>query len=353
MTLAKVKVAALGALIAVMGGVVAAQMQSLPATKPTGGRPLSARQLVDGYERSLAPFSQVTYAAESRVVPTLNGQRVSPRSMYGVDDDEQGRAVFRMLYRRDGNRLDVLSLKPGIEAGPNVWSRPELHLQRVIVDNSATILDYASVSDNARDAVISQRTPKGFAVADSVRMAAAGFLRGGEPLEGLFVNRPDKSIPEILRGAVDLRMWPEPENVDGHATYVLECTDARHVYRVYLDPDAGCNPRKLVERRLDPQGDGGNVVVDNIELEKVGERFVPVGAHTSWTIRSGPKYLFTWDAQYRRTDINFHPDFTGLLAFRMLVPPGTHARNDDAQEPSRAVDEWTFEDGRFVHRDGD
>jgi hypothetical protein len=273
--------------------------------------------------------------------------------MYGVNDDEQGRAVFRMFYRRDGNRLDVLSLKPGIESGPNVWSRPELHLQRVIVDNSATILDYANLTDDARDAMISQRTPKGFAVADSVRMLAAGTLRGGEPLDGLLVNRSDKSLPEILRGAADLRVRPETENVDGHTTYVLECTDAGHAHEVYLDPDAGFNPRKLVERRLDPQGDGGDVVVDSIEIEKVGERFVPVAAHTAWTLRSGAKYLFTWDAQYRRTDINFHPDFTGLLAFKMLVPPGTYAKNEDAQKPSRGFDEWTFDDGRFVHKGSD
>ena len=311
--------------------------------EPALAATLSASQLVEGYERSLAPFTHVTYTAESRVLPMLNGQRVSSRKMYGVRDDEQGRAVFRMFYRRDGNRIDILSLKEGVQPGPSAWGNPELHLQRVIVDGSAAILDYANLTDRVHDALISQRTPTNFVPADSFRLEVVGNLRGGEPLDGFLMSRFDKSMPEILRGATDLHVREALQKVGEYTTYVLECTDGGYAYQVYIDPEAGFNPRKPVQRRIHPEADGADVVVDKIDVERVGDNLVAVAAHTSWIYRNGAKYLFTWDAQYRRYDINYHPNFPELLAFKMVIRPGTRVRNDDFPEIA-----WNFTDGRLV-----
>src|SRR3954447_5436875 len=86
-------------------GILLAE-QPVPAPMAT----YTAAKLVDGYERALKPFEHVTYATEGHSLIKVNDL---PRihAEYGAKEDENGRGVYRHLYRRDGNRLDILSLK--------------------------------------------------------------------------------------------------------------------------------------------------------------------------------------------------------------------------------------------------
>jgi peroxiredoxin len=298
----------------------------------------SAVQIVQKYAAALTPYSRVAYFADIRDASTVNGKHVPPKTTYGVSEDEKGRAIFRRFYRRDNNRLDILSLKEGVQPGPDVWLSPEKHLSHVVVDNSPRIFEYDAVAGR-----VSARTPLHYTTAQTVRQQA-GWLWGGQALDGIIECRPDKILADILAGAADLRLRLNPQPVDGHDVYLLECTDHGYEYQVWIDPAAGYHPRRLIQRRVDQQTDGADVVVDHIEISSPGGRFIATAAHITSTYRSGPNYEFKSDTDFKRSDIDFKPDFDSVGAFKITAPPKTSAKNED--DTSRT--EWAFKDGKFT-----
>lgn len=291
-------------------------------------QPLSAYQLVDEYERALSPLSRVTYMAESKSVSFGNGKRYSAKQ-YGLAEDEQGRMISRSHVRRDGNRLDILELKPGVVEGLETWQKPELYRYRLIVDNSLSSVDYGTTADGQparvrRRGAVSLSHAGVVTVAGTVRMEVSLSLGGGESLDGIMYSRRDKTLPEILRSCSDLRVRPLPEVLDGHFTCVVECTDvAGYAYTVWIDPAASFLPRQILQRKLNREAEGADLRVDAIQIEQIAGNFVAVSAHIKLENVSDTKYRFSSESDYRRWDIDFNPDFGKLGAFKMIVPPGT------------------------------
>ena len=325
--------------------VIAAAMAAWLGAAVVAAPPPTPAELVDGYERALAPLSRVTYWQESRYRETLNGEpKLHDGPGYGKADAD-GRVTVRTHYRRDGYRLDVLSLRDGVKPGPDVWAEPERHLSRTIVDGSATVLHYHHTTARLRDAYASRWTPKDSTAEESFRRQFDG---GFAVLDGVLPGRADKSLPQILRDAPDLRVRPQPELVEGHAAFVLECTDAGAAYRyeVCIDPAVGFLPRRVVQTRTDSAADGTDVTVDAVRVEKVGGQFVSVAAHSKAVYRHAEtQFLKTHEADLRRSDFDFDPDFKAVRAFKFVVPEKVFVRNQDDPLPGGR---WKVIDGEFV-----
>lgn len=170
-----------------------------------------------------------------------------------------------------------------------------------------------------------------------------------QPLQGYITGNNGLTFLQVLRqseSVVTLRK--EMEDVDGHPTYVVEADTQYGEHILWIDPEFGWNPRRIVVRKggedlfgskpvtdlyqLSP-GTGAlrpavalelfELTVDGIEIQRVGDAFLPTKARivTQETFADGQWTRET--ANCSRSNIEFYPDFEAARAFVMDVPDGT------------------------------
>ena len=169
----------------------------------------------------------------------------------------------------------------------------------------------------------------------------------GDPLTGWYLEGyvwPEEGLLGLLRETPDLKVRPEAEDVDGHRCYVLERSVSSGYMHLWIDPEAGYNIRRIVhEQKLDFEIH--ETTVDDIEIRLVEGAWVPMSASYRLVDRN-PDGTVTSEstATYRRTQLEFDPDFESVDAFEMDgIPNGAHVGNADSPDS-----DYTWQDGELV-----
>jgi hypothetical protein len=239
--------------------------------------------------------------------------------------------------------------------------------------SSSTVIQ--TVVDSSR--MISFESPEGIAP-DSVAIRKVGSLGtrtfdsywgNGEVLNGQLSGQNGQTTPEILETATTMAVKEEMEEVNGHKTWVLGADTPHGKITLWIDPECGYNPRRiLLEQTGDDIHNGkplstpppplpfGGVssrphsrmvrfeeLADNIEIEKVNDVFIPVGCstRTSEFYENGEETHLK--STHKRTHIDLNPDFDAIGAFVLDVPNGTPVHDLDFQAVS-----YVWQDGTYV-----
>jgi hypothetical protein len=307
------------------------------------------KELIQSYRQSIQPFEHVAYAAECRITRQRNGQAINATLGHPVPLDKAGRAIFRILYRRDGDRLDIIYPKTSASEA-DVLRDPSTQMVRSIILGD---LWQTLAGENPQRGNVSQQSAKinKLSANELLANARSGSLCGGEALDGWITGRLDESLPETFAAASDASVDSRPQVMDGHNTRVVRCTTNYGEFTVWLDPEVGCQPRRVEARRI-KSGHIGNEnairseTVENIQYQMIQGRPVGVSAHISGDVHrptDNGTEVNTWVNEYSRTEVDFHPDFAAMKAFVMVAPPDYPAINIDLPEIR-----WKLVDGKFV-----
>lgn len=166
------------------------------------------------------------------------------------------------------------------------------------------------------------------------------FQNGANLFQGIMYADLDP-VDVVLRQARHIER--RVEEMDGVACEVLEADTVRGRYALWLDPSKNYAIRKAsVTRNKDDIGwldkplreqpmpcERTEYTLDVLEFKEIEGRFVPVTART----RSYTKYTdgkeHTANSETRIEDIDFHPDFEAMGAFRFEIPEGAIFQDED------------------------
>jgi hypothetical protein len=174
-----------------------------------------------------------------------------------------------------------------------------------------------------------------------------------------------RSLPEIMReGSIHLR--DKMEIVDGHKTYVLEAENQYGKQILWIDPEFGCNPRRIImhteadDLHADdkPLGispskspDGitktpwvakylEEIIVESIEIDNINGVFLPTSAVILSTTTYSTGEVTKIRATHKRTNTNLNPDFDAMGAFELDIPDGVPVFFYGTREGSGIQYEW-------------
>lgn len=128
-------------------------------------------------------------------------------------------------------------------------------------------------------------------------------------------------VPELL--AKDPKLRPDMEDVNGSSCYVIEGKTGEEEVVAWVCPEKGWNFLKYVVHKT---GESGiidwTLTVDNIDIEKVGEEFVPVGGSMKIASEFDDGRRSEIRSNVKATNIDLAPDFDAMGAFRLDIPDG-------------------------------
>ncbi len=204
-----------------------------------------------------------------------------------------------------------------------------------------------------------------FSNAQRIRRSYHRDIGPSAVLDGHISGCNDLSIPEILREATNMRLRDTEENIDGHDTYVLEAETKYGKHTLWIDSDAGFNPRRItVQKKIGdlygklpigaspPPLEGGvsssspwlatikwKVEVD-IQIENISGVFAPVTAKVRQYREYENGQFIEANSNVKREAIDFDPDFEAMGAFAIDAPNGTRVTYDDARAMMGVKYEW-------------
>jgi len=149
---------------------------------------------------------------------------------------------------------------------------------------------------------------------------------------------PDMFVPELL--ATDSKLRPDMEDIDGLPCYVIEGKTEQEEVVAWVCPEKGWNFLKYIvhktgENTLEetPLKESGisdwTLTVDNIEIKKIGEEYVPVAGSITHSMAYDDGRRSEIRLSVKATSIDLAPDFDAMNAFRLDLPDGA-VLNDDA-----------------------
>ena len=128
-------------------------------------------------------------------------------------------------------------------------------------------------------------------------------------------------VPKLL--AKDSKLRPDMEEVNGSPCYVIECKTGEEDVVAWVCPEKGWNFLKYVVHKT---GESGiidwTLTVDNIDIEKVEEEFVPVGGSMKIASVFDDGRRSEIRTNVKATNIDLAPDFGAMGAFRLDIPDG-------------------------------
>ncbi|MBN1437364.1 MAG: carboxypeptidase regulatory-like domain-containing protein [Sedimentisphaerales bacterium] len=310
-------------------------MEPTPTTQPTTA--ITAEQVLAAYEQAVYQMrSRVAFDAQATMV--FDGDYNWPVAPKQRD--------IEVHVRRDTDRLDTIrteefsyaapppdGIREEQRGGPVTWRR--------ILKNETGFSYRQWAEDSPQDLWVEIEDPNHVASIIYSEDYQGRFLDGYTPGRVHF-------IPTAMRqGGLHLR--DQMELIDGHATYVLEANNADGQWILWVDPQCNYLPRRIVIRRnaqsmydqetlrrgRQPVHPGGyskgpealiltdEERIDSIEIQNIDGRFFPTAAicTNSTAYMNGQSTQSV--AHYRRSNINFNPDFEAMGAFVVEVPNGT------------------------------
>ncbi|NLZ03575.1 MAG: hypothetical protein GXY19_00185 [Phycisphaerae bacterium] len=312
------------------------------------GADWTAEEVLRLYEQSLKPInSRVAFELESNT------------TFAGAWEPKGFRMAKTGMVYRDGNSLGFEFMrKTSVDGGQTFRSRARKFVLR---ENEPEAMVYDYPRENRETGRVNI-----FSNVDELRSTIHVDIGSSAVFDGHLSGCNNLTIPEVLREATSLRLRDAMESVDGHDTCVLEAATKYGKHSLWLDPDAGFNPRRITvqkevgdldgDRRLGtppprlPEGVESAVpriavvkvemTVESIEIANISGVFVPVAAEISTREQYEDGQFMESTSVVKRSAIDFTPDFETLRAFVLDVPDGTPVAYQDARSRMGVKYEW-------------
>ena len=292
---------------------------------------MTSHELVSAYERSLER------------TPTLLFKTVTDEvwlgdfpSMFPV------RTTSSAEYRRDGNRIDTV-VQRKVYRDTDALVPLGDQQTRVIFTDGNTIRYSTSSLDHRNQVLVSGQSDSMFA-RQSQSVLDEALILTGEMVPGNSFH----SMIAVLKMSNSTKVRKQMEVVDGRRTYVLEAQTPYGHHTLWLDPDHGFYPKRIViekqpgdlmdDKPLAMTADQSRayhdpfypdaplkqfrITVAPITVEAVDGLYFP----TSATIEIVRTYTdgreVTARITYECNHIDLKPDFEAIGAFRLDVPDG-------------------------------
>lgn len=278
-------------------------------------------------------------------------------------DDPSGGVVGRQWstrfeFFRHGDSVDAATY--GIRrAGPGDEEQVVSHMRDIVHGFGA---HYVHDGDGVPDFIY--YWPDGAELGERRELAWIR-LQGGEALDGHFAS-DSLNFAQVMRLS-DSRLRPEMEPVDGYPCWVIESAGPFGSYTVWLDPSAGCQPRRAVVRkdaehryqtRDRTVADVKYPVrsLESVEWELSDVQVEVVDGHaltTAATLVERQNWSTGEQRFVRRCQraVDLTPDFAARGAFKIDVPEGTRVIHQGFSRANGTFD-YTWVNGAPQHRRG-
>lgn len=262
------------------------------------------------------------------------------------DSSELEKQKVRFNYYGDDNLLDV-GYK--IFAAEDEQMASPVYHNRAIIDNENRSISYRGQKATPSEVLLFGDGAK------RIRYTRAQ-LAGGESLDGYFA-RDQVNIVELLNSS-ELHFHDNSEMIDGFECYAVEASTDHGQYTVWLDPQSGYLPRKVVAKKTgkdifghQPLSNSSlsisevSYIMDSVVIKELNGIFIPIACSMIETFHypNGTKSTIT--TRHERTKVDLNPDFESLGAFKPDIPDGTKVIHQDTVE---AGIEFEWYQGKLV-----
>ncbi len=294
------------------------------------GAEATPKGILREYQRTLDSISTV-YAIDAESDSTLE-----------TGGGEKKRTFTEYQYRRDGDRIDLRYSRFPDDGQGNKSSLPDYHNRAIINEKDEGIFYYG------REPIpeyvvytIEGRKEMGYARAQ---------MGGGEGLDGFFAHDAVSAV-ELLEKAQSVVLLPEMESVDGSACYVLDAATDHGHYTLWIDPSHGYLPRKVLIKKGGDNIYGSTPLTQfpslseveflfaEVQIEEIEGVFVPTSCVMREVSTDPNGMRRTLQIKHKRTNINRHPDFEALGAFKADLPDGIKVHHQEFVDTGVAF-EW-------------
>ena len=139
-------------------------------------------------------------------------------------------------------------------------------------------------------------------------------------------------VPKILEK--DSKLRRDMEDINGSLCYVIEGTTGKEDVVAWVCPEKGWNLLKYVMHKSSENTLRGTplkeseiadwtLTVDNIEIKKIGEEFLPVAGTMTHMTEFDDGRRSEIRTNVKATNIDLAPNFNAMSAFQLDIPDGT------------------------------
>jgi len=265
----------------------------------------SASELIDKYTQALDSTSSFIEDYEKTAEGSFRGGRNS----------HAGKHFSRGQLRYDEQRLYEYEYSWGDWASLT-FTEDKPHYTMSVVNSEMNYQNTKRVGDRHRPGKVMRRPrPQGQNITLHAHFGVsylAGYIGSDERLDA------------ILRKADRIEVQKKPQKVGDSDCFVIEADTKCGRYKVWLDPEHGFHPAKLLheagegdysDRHLMAKGDSAKEYLKNVRFEKVGDVWVPMEADSGSDLRGAQGDFAKDNYHYKRTKIVLNPDHDKLGSF--------------------------------------
>ena len=266
-----------------------------------------------------------------------------------IKTGDEGKWAYQssLTFRQDGNRVEWLT-----RVTPFGNQRNPVLGKGYVVKDVFTGKRYFNLTNNIDEdptnAIVSDNYEKDF-----TKLQA--HPKFGGVLQRRMYGSDLRSIPELLI-AHKVSVRDNPETIDGTLCHVLETTTKYGRVTVWISPEKSYNALKWVINKSrdhffdkttlsDIKLDSWTAVFDSVELQKIGDVFVPKGGAFTLTIKETDGNSSVLNYEYKISNTQLNPDFDTLGAFKIDYPNGLPVLHREFP----AI-KYVWQDGKLVTR---
>jgi hypothetical protein len=166
------------------------------------------------------------------------------------------------------------------------------------------------------------------------------------PYSGSFISGflagDTEHVCKILKQSGVAKLHDKTEAIDDNTCYIVEGKTQSENYKIWIDPNNGFNVRKAVVNKkynnqpINTENSrkkflmGLEVIISDVEIEKVGEHYIPISAKLNRSYKYSDGTTQTDSLTSKRSKIQLNPNFEEMGAFVMDgIPEGTRVINID------------------------
>ena|GEM_PF-6485065 len=277
--------------------------------------------IIERFEQACDWSQSVSMRISAQTITTGNGVRKI----------NEGHCVQTLTYRRDHDRIELIGKDCLLDenADPDrAGFDPDKTDEFIrVISDKERVRAFKFAGGTSFSALIRQTNFKQEFSMYYHDPLSGNFLHGALPIAG-----GANHIVELLRQKPRLRSGTE--EINGIPCYVVESSTPQGMLTAWIAPEKGYNALKYVLRggdnvASDSTSEGWAVVVDSIDVQKIGDRHVPVSGQRTHTIKFEDGQVTTYVTKVKRADIELNPDFQRLDAFKINLPEGTRVRLEE------------------------
>ena len=163
-----------------------------------------------------------------------------------------------------------------------------------------------------------------------------------DPKFGAFLEGKAYSLedtPEILTLTEALRLNPilldNIETIDGYKCFVIQSETQNQRITAWISPELGYNTLKYASEPISYTFHGDqkfkyHIIVDNVKIEKINNRYIPVSGKLSKHRLESDGLVTTTIINVKRENVDHSPDFSVIdnFSFKSNLPDGSRIRLD-------------------------